>query len=377
METLTEKIVTVARFPNNRALVVQSRLRSENIDCFLSHQNLLQAAVSTGVEIKVRKSDVKKALKIIEQYKTESGEEKEKSLRAIKSIKRILVPVDFSNASSNAINLALELADVLKAEIRLLHVYFNPVIEAAPFDTSHTYQINLSNYLYEIEQNARKQLATLVCDVKAKASRNKEKIRVTHSLSNGLAADEIVAVCKKYKPGLIVMGSKGMGKLSEGLIGSVTAKVISKSDIPVIAIPESTKYNSLSKIKNILYATDFDDYDQIALSRLINLIHPFKAELHCVHISVGVKKPWDPVKMESIKKFIQNEFGDIPVKYKILMSDTIITGLELYMRENNIEAIAMSNHPRSTITGIFTQSITKIVMQRIDRPLLVFKTLDE
>lgn len=377
METLTEKIVTIARFPNNRALVLQSRLQSEGIDCFLSHQNLLQAAVSTGVEIKVRASDVTRALKLVEQYKTESGEQKEKSLRAIKSVRRILVPVDFSSASAKAVELALQLADVLKAEIRLLHVYYNPVIDVAPFDTSHTYQINLSNYLYEIEQNARKQLASLICEVRIKASKGKNKIRITHTLINGVAADEILAFSKKYNPGLIIMGSKGMGKQSGGLIGSVTAKVVAKSEIPVVAIPESAKNISLQKIKNILYATDFDNYDQIALSRLINLVHPLKSTLHCVHISIGLKKSWDKVKMDSIRKFIEDEFGDIPVKYKILLSDTVLNGLESYMRENKIEAIAMTNHPRGALNGIFTQSITKLVMQRIDRPLLVFKTSED
>lgn len=374
METLTNKVVTIARFPNNRALVLQSRLQSEGIDCFLSHQNLLQAAVSTGVEIKVRASDVTRAMIIVEQYKTESGEQKEKSLRSIKSVRRILVPVDFSSASAKAVDLALQLADLLKAEIKLLHVYFNPIIDTAPFDAGHTYQINLSSYLYEIEQNARKQMASLVCDVRNRAKNGKNKIRVSHTLANGVAADEILAVSRRFKPGLIVMGSKGIGKLSEGLIGSVTAKVVTKSEIPVIAIPESTKQTVIPEIKNILYATDFDDYDQIALSRLINLMHPFKSTLHCVHISVGMKKSWDRVKMDLLKKFIEDEYGDIPVKYKILLSDTVINGLESYMRDNKIEAIAMTNHSTGILNSIFTQSITKLVMQRIDRPLIVFKT---
>ncbi|HLN52279.1 MAG TPA: universal stress protein [Lentimicrobium sp.] len=377
METLTEKIVTIARFPNNRALVLQSMLMSEGIECFLSHQNLLQAAVSTGVEIKVRQSDVTKALKLIEKYKTISGEQKEKALKTIKSVRRILVPVDFSNASSRAVEMALHLADVLKAEVRLLHVYFNPVIDVAPFDTSHTYQINLSGYLYEIEQNARKQFASLICEVKSTAAKGKNRVRVTHTLANGIASDEILALSKKYKPGIIVMGSKGIGKLSEGIIGSVTAKVVSKSEIPVLAIPELTRYSSPEKIKNVLYATDFDEYDQIALSRLINLMHPFHATLHCVHISVGMKKSWDKVKMDSIRNFIDNEFGKIPVKYKILLSDTVINGLESYMRDNKIEAIAVTNHSRSILNSIFTQSITKLVMERIDRPLLVFKASED
>ncbi len=373
METEAEKIVTIARFPNNRALLLQSSLQAEGIDCFLSHQNLLQAAVSTGVEIKVRRSDVEKALRLIEQYKQEQGKQKEKSIKTLRSVRRILVPVDYSEASEKAVDFALDIADTLKAEIKLLHVYYNPILDVAPFDTSHTYQINLSNYLHEIEQNARKQMAALVVEMRKKAALTKNKVKVSYTLTNGLAADEILALSNKYHPGIIIMGSRGMGKQSEGLLGSVTAKVVSKSAVPVIAIPESSKSLHIEKVKNVLYATDYDNYDEVALSRLINLMHPFSATLHIVHVSIGVKKSWDKIKMDSLKKFIQTEYAKFPAKYKIMISDDVVNGLEIYMRENAIEIIALTNHSRGLINSFFTPSVTKMIMQRINKPLFVFK----
>lgn len=77
MEPQEEKIVVIARHSNSRALLLQSRLAAEGIECFLSHQNLLQGAFSSGVEIRVKKSDVEKALRLIEQSKTEHGIQKE------------------------------------------------------------------------------------------------------------------------------------------------------------------------------------------------------------------------------------------------------------------------------------------------------------
>lgn len=373
METITEKIVTIARFPNNRALLLQSRLQGEGIDCFLSHQNLLQAAVSMGVEIKVREVDVERAVRLIETYKKDYGSEKEKSLRSLKNVRRILVPIDFSKASENALTLALEMADMLKAELKLFHVYYNPVIDVAPFDTSHSYQINLSNYLHEIEQNARKQMNSVVAELKDRAKNTKNKVKISFALSNGIPIDEIISMTHLYHPGLIIMGSRGMGNQSEGLIGNVTAKVVAKSDVPIIAIPENYKYVSIRKVKNILFATDFDNYDQIAISRLINLLHPFNATLHCVHISIGVKKSWDKIKMDSLKEFIEKEYGDVPVKFKTIVSDNIINGLECYMRDNKIDVISLTNHSRGLLNSFFTPSVTKMIMKRINRPLFAVK----
>ena len=93
MENQDEKIMVIARYPNSRALLLQSRLIAEGVECFLAHENLLQGAFSTGVELKVKKSDVEKALRIIENYKADSGTQKELSLHTLRRVRKILVPV--------------------------------------------------------------------------------------------------------------------------------------------------------------------------------------------------------------------------------------------------------------------------------------------
>lgn len=376
MENQDEKIVIIARYPNSRALLLQSRLMSEGIDCFLAHENLLQGAFSSGVELKVKSSDVEKALRIIESYKSESGKQKELSLKVLRSVRKILVPVDFSDASLKSCTYALGLADKLKAEIKLLHVYYNPVIDMAPFDTSHAYQINLINYLHEAEQHARHQLVQLTKDLKSQVKKSKANTKITYSLANGIAADEIIEASNKYRPGLIILGSQGIGHQSGSLLGSVTAKIIGKTNAPVLAIPENSKFTGFENLKNILYATDFDSTDHLAISKLINMLHPFDVNLFVAHISIGVKKPWQKVKMDGLKQTISNEFRKEKVQYDIVVSDDLINGLEMYMRNNSIDAIALTNHNRSVLARFFTPSITKMLLSRVNKPLLVFKSAE-
>lgn len=376
MEPSEEKIIVIARHPNSRALLLQSRLQNEGIDCFLSHQNLLQAAISGGVEIKVRRSDVEKALKVIELSLMEHGLQKESAVKSLRSVRKILVPVDFSEASLKACNFAIGLAGRLKAEIKLLHVYYNPIIDIAPFDTSHAYQINLVNYLHETEQNARRQLVNLVKELKAKSKKTNPDLKISYSLANGLAAEEIVTTSNKYKPGLIVIGTRGIGNQTGGFLGSVTIKLIHKTQIPVLAIPEESRFTGLEKLKNVLYATDFDKSDHLAISRLISLLHPFEVKLHCVHVSIGVKKSWDQFKMDSLKSFLTNEHPKFPLTFDIVVSDDVINGLETYIRNNSIDVISVNNHDRSLLSSFFTPSITKKVLARINKPLFVFKAID-
>ncbi|MBW6491254.1 MAG: universal stress protein [Lentimicrobium sp.] len=376
MENQDEKIIVIARYSNSRALLLQSRLRAEGIECFLNHENLLQGAVSSGVELKVKRSDVEKALRLIEYFKSEHGSQKETAIKALKSVRKILVPVDFSDASLKSCSYALGLAAKLKAEIKLLHVYYNPLIDMAPFDTSHTYQINLVNYLHEAEQHAKHQLINLAKDLKNQVKKSKATTKITYSLSNGLAAEEIIAASKKFKPGLIIMGSQGIGHKTGSLLGSVTTKIIGKISAPLLAIPETSKFKGFDSLKNILYATDFDHNDHLSISKLINILHPFNVKLFCTHISIGTKKPWQKVKMDSLKELISGEFKDVPIHYDIVVSDDVINGLEMFIRNHSIDVIALTNHNRSILSRFFTPSITKILLNRVNKPLLVFRSTD-
>jgi len=376
MDPSDEKIIVIARHPNSRALLLKSRLESEGIDCFLAHQNLVQAAISGGVEIKVRRSDVDKALRVIELSLDEHGAQKESSVKSLRSVRKLLVPVDFSDASLKACTYALRLAEKLKAEIKLLHVFYNPVVDIAPFDTSHAYQVNLVNYLHEAEQNARHQLVKLAKDLKQQVKESNPDLKISYSLSNGLAVEEIAATANKFKPGLIIIGTRGIGNQTGGFLGSVTAKLIEKTETPVLAIPEQSKFTRVGKIKNVMYATDFDQSDHLAISKLINLLHPFETKLHCIHISVGVKKSWDKVKMDGLSAFIEKEYKKYPVKCEIVISNEIINGLETYIRNNDIDVIALTNHNRGILSSFFAPSITKKVLTRITKPLFIFKSLD-
>lgn len=376
MDTSEDKIIVIARHSYARALLLKTRLEASGIDCFLSHQNLVQAAISGGVEIKVRRSDVEKALRLIESSKEDYGSQKEASVRSLRSVRKILVPVDFSESSLKACMFAMGLATKLKAEIKLLHVYYNPVLDIAPFDTSHAYQINLINYLHEAEQNARQQLSKLLRELKTKSKKNNTDLRITSSLVNGLAAEEIAASAARFKPGLIVIGTRGHGNQTGGYLGSVTTKVIEKTNVPLLAIPEQSKFSSLDKIKNVMYATDFDESDHLSISRLINLLYPFDVTLHCVHISVGVKKSWDKVKMDGLQAFLTKEYKKFPFRCDVSVSDDVINGMETYIRNNNIDVIALTNHSRGLFASLFSPSITKKILGRISKPLLVFKAIE-
>jgi len=369
MRSLTERIITVGSFPYSRAILLQIQLQTEGIDCFIVGKDSIQPNRIT--DLRVQEADVAKALKIISTSLHDSGVAKEKAIRNIGVVRRILVPVDFSNLSLHACRFAISLAHKYKAEVKLLHVFYNPAINITPYDEHYAYQVKLSSALREIEKNARVNLVRLEDKLKAWCFREKiNDVKITIGLANGETSDEIIEFSRKYRPAIIIMGTRGLAKGPPPL-GRIAQKLIELSKIPVLALPEGSVLN-VGQLKNLLYATDFDPSDYSAINRLLHMLAPFDIQLHCVHISVGVKKPWDPEKMEELKEHLAQEYADNNVKFSVMVSDNVIYGLQSYIRNNNIDAVAVITHQRGSIERLFAPSLSKKIFSETGKPIFVF-----
>jgi hypothetical protein len=89
-----------------------------------------------------------------------------------------------------------------------------------------------------------------------KVSSKYVKVPSSHLVKIGDPIDEIIDAAQKCKSQLIVMGTHGASGLKRILFGSNTSNVISKSNIPVLAIPQRYRFK---KINSIVYATDLNN----------------------------------------------------------------------------------------------------------------------
>jgi universal stress protein A len=139
---------------------------------------------------------------------------------------RILVPFDFSEPSTKAVDYAALLAARLGASIRLLHVYDPPDSMAA---------IVPGTSVAEEERSARgiatRELERLERAVKAAGS-----VRVDIAVAAGSPVDEILRHAAEGGFDLIVMGTHGRTGLSRLIVGSVTEGVMRRAQVPVLVV---------------------------------------------------------------------------------------------------------------------------------------------
>src|ERR1043166_8715348 len=144
------------------------------------------------------------------------------------AIKRILVPVDFSDSSFTALAYTHEFAKPFKAELVILHV-IEPIYYATPADMYAT-SANLAMLLDEQRRLSSTQLARLSADLK------KKRLRHRTLLKTGSPAQVIVDSAKSARADLIIMSTHGRTGLAHILLGSVTEKVVRGASCPVLTL---------------------------------------------------------------------------------------------------------------------------------------------
>ena len=145
------------------------------------------------------------------------------------TIKRILVPVDFSPDSLKALSYSRDFGATFRAELLVLHVV-EPVYYATPADMYST-SPNLATILDEQLHVAKQQLSRIEADLKKKKGQ-----RARALLKTGSPAQVIADTAKKERADLIVMSTHGRTGLAHIVMGSVAEKVVRSAHCAVLTV---------------------------------------------------------------------------------------------------------------------------------------------
>ncbi|NNC95664.1 MAG: universal stress protein [Chitinophagales bacterium] len=278
-------------------------------------------------------------------------------------MKKILLPTDFSDVSINAYNYALHIAEQFEAEVRLFFVYCYPMIDP------HMPQSMILSMDQAEEAEAMKKFKEHEALLPHVVSgRNLDKVKVTHTLRTGFLIQEILELAKKEEFDMIIMGTHGASGVSEYVLGSNTAEIMQKAEVPVLAIPGDADY---SKIDRIVYATDFDKSDFKSMGSLLKLARKLDAKVTSLHIKTekGIN---EDVKLDDWQEYFWSEVKSGIVKFAMIEDEDVMHGLNRYIEENDVDMIAMLTHKKSLTEKIFSRSMTKKMAYHSEVPILAF-----
>jgi len=157
------------------------------------------------------------------------------------AIKRILVPVDFSDDSMRALAYARDFAKPFGAQLSVLYV-IEPIYYATPADMYAT-SANVAMLIDEQQRVGSQQLKRIAADFAKKGQ------RVRTLLKLGSPAHVITDTATAGKADLIIMGTHGRTGLAHIVMGSVAEKVVRTAGCPVLTVRAGKKRGAARRTK--------------------------------------------------------------------------------------------------------------------------------
>ena len=149
-------------------------------------------------------------------------------------IRKIMIALDFSEYSTEALTYACSLAESLDAGLVVVNVIHQRDVDMVKMVANTTGQLSVDEYI--AEQTAQR--STDMDDAIRAASCSHRVVKKTIRL--GSPFHELIQAVKDERVDLLIMGSKGRGNLSGILFGSVAEKMFRHCPVPLLSIrPEN------------------------------------------------------------------------------------------------------------------------------------------
>ncbi|WP_282085436.1 universal stress protein [Aquimarina algiphila] len=278
-------------------------------------------------------------------------------------MKKILVPVDFSEYSEYALQVAAILAKQQNAEIVVLHMLG---LSEAVLTKNEGQEINEAMYYMKLAEN------------RFSAFLDKEYlegIKVTETVQNYKIFSEINEVAHENDADLIVMGSHGVSGLSEEVfIGSNTEKVVRTADVPVLVIKNPVEDFTM---KEVVFACDFKIENIRPYHNAIKLFNSFGANVHLLYINLPGERFRSSGQIEErVREFLfKADSGNMDMYNNVVYYNDYSVESGVFNYSNKIEAdiIAIPTHGRRGLAHFFNGSIGEDIANHANKPVITFK----
>lgn len=263
-------------------------------------------------------------------------------------MKTILIPTDFSPAADNAMHYGARLAQVIGADVVLLHVYTIPVtVNEMPVMTISAEE--LKRAADEGLNRSREELVKQYPQL---------PVQIESRLGNPI--DEVEEVCKVINPFVVVMGTHGASSLERTLFGSTALSAMRTLPIALFIIPDHYHFADLN---SIVLATDLQYIDKLPVAQIIDIVQSLAAQLHVVHVYEEERK--DQVAEEFVSRLQQ-----VQPHFVAIRNENVTDGLQSYLKKENADVLIVLPHEHSWLERFFFKLHAERIARHVPIPVL-------
>lgn len=280
---------------------------------------------------------------------------------------KILVPIDFSDRSKKALQVADKFARLFDGKITPFYSHL-PISEL-----DEPYALGMSSKIYQNFESLEEQLTTRVKEI---AENNVDPSRLDKpSVVLGNAAEGIIDASDDYD--YIIMSSHGRTGFSRFLLGSVAEKVLRLAHTPVMVVENES---DVDDFKKIMVTTDFSDNAAEAYPYAIDIAEKSGAKVDLIHVlsfeqfdeeekDLSLRK----IREERLKLLEKEHFGRISnqISNEVIVSqDSVHEAIFNHVQNNDYNLIVMATVGRTGINYLMMGSTTANVVRHVKTAVL-------
>lgn len=276
-------------------------------------------------------------------------------------MKKIIVPVDFSENSENALQVAAMLAKKHNLALYPLHMLD---IQDVSINESVSYQ------------HERTALYLKLAEKRFKEFLKKDYLKdleVVPLIKHYKVFSEVDSIASEVNADLIVMGSHGATGLKEFFVGSNTEKVVRYANLPVLVVK-----NNLPNVdfKDAVVATDFSEESVDVFKNVLKTLDIFNAVKHVIYVNLPNENFKSTVEMQQMANdFYMKVEGntDRMISTNFICDRSIEDGILSFSNSIGADLITVITHGRKGLSHIFSGSVAEDVTNHAALPIMTFK----
>lgn len=201
------------------------------------------------------------------------------------------------------------------------------------------------------------------------ATKDFSQITADYKITIGNLYYQIEDELAKNPASVIVMGSRGASGAKEAILGSNAEKIIRNSKIPVITLHADTNIDS---IKDIVFASDFEEEDPELVSHLSALQEFFNAKIHLLKVNTPAYFAPSKHDQKKMERFV-HKYELTNTTVNIYNDEQEEVGIRNFALDINADMIALATHGRKGFGHLLLGSVAEDVANRTTKPVWTYK----
>jgi len=274
-------------------------------------------------------------------------------------MKNIIVPVDFSIHSENALKAAVRIAKQHQATVTIVHM-----ISFQEVNLSKEKKSEEGRYFIELTQKRFDKFLD---------KDYLKEVTVQTVVQNYKVFSELNQVAKEHRGDLIVMCSHKSNGIQNVFIGSNTKKVVRTSNIPVLVIKGEKKFTPHKGV----FACDFKLESKEIFIKAMQLFKKLKIEVSLLYVNLP-KRSFQSTNQihDQITKFsdtLADAYKFSPAEVTIFSDFSVESGVFHFAEKQQADIIGIHTHGRKGISHVVSGSIGEAMVNHSSLPIITFK----